>query len=127
MGYAGIQTMLLTYKMRKADKEFELTQITNEYIEAQSKYTAVNDELKQLKAGLNPSDDEYSYEVEVEALDAEYDSRLEKIAAWEDELQQKQSNCETEISMLNGYIDSWSKALTTNIQKAHDYGPKASG
>ena len=127
MGYAGIQTMLLAYKMRKADKEFELTQITNEYVEAQSKYTAVNDELKQLKAGLNPSDDEYSYEVEVEALDAKYDSRLEKIAAWEDELQHKQSDCETEISMLDGYIDSWSKALQTNIQKAHSYGPAASG
>lgn len=125
MGYAGIQTMLLAYKMRKADKEFELTQITNQYIEKQSEYTAVNDELKQAKASLDSTDPDYSYQVE--ALDAQYDSELAEIASWEDELQQKQSNCETEISMLNGYIDSWSKALTTNIQKAHDYGPKASG
>ena len=125
MGYAGIQTMLLTYKMRKADKEFELTQITNEYIEKQSEYTAVNDELKQIKAGLDSTDPDYSYQVE--ALDAQYDSELAEIANWEDELQQKQSNCETEISMLNGYIDSWSKALQTNIQKAHSYGPAASG
>ncbi len=125
MGYAGIQTMLLTYKMRKADKEFELTQITNEYIEKQSEYAAVNDRLTQIKAGLDTTDPDYSYQVE--KLDEDYNNDLAEIASWEDDLQQKQSNCETEISMLNGYIESWSKALQTNIQKAHSYGPNASG
>ena len=34
MAYAGIQTMLLAYKMRKSDKEFEATQIAQQLYNA---------------------------------------------------------------------------------------------
>lgn len=125
MGYAGIQTMLLTYKMRKADKEFELAEISNNYTQAVAKSSAVNDELKQVKASLDSTDEDYGYQLE--ALDEHYGDELAEIAAWEDDLQQQQSNCQTEISQLDGYISSWEKALQTNIQKAHSYGPSASG
>ena len=30
MAYAGIQTMLLAYKMRRSDKQFELSQIAHQ-------------------------------------------------------------------------------------------------
>lgn len=125
MGYAGIQTMLLTYKMRKADKEFELAQISNNYTQAVSESNSLNDELKQMKTSLDSTDDDYGYQLE--QLDEIYGDKLADVAAWEDELQQRQSNCETEISQLDGYINSWEKALQTNIQKAHSYGPSASG
>ena len=48
--------------------------------------------------------------------------QMAEIADWEDELEQQQSNCETEISLLNGYINSWQSALQQNISKDHTYG-----
>lgn len=111
--------------MRKADKEFELAEISNKYTQAVSESHAINDELKEVKANLDSTSDDYGYQLE--ELDANYGIELAKIAAMEDELQQQQSDCETEIAQLDGYINSWEKALQTNIQKAHSYGPAASG
>ena len=120
MAYAGIQTMLLAYKMRKSDKEFEATQI------AQQLYTAIKDssslgewrdqELSKL------SEDDPDYDTQVDEIENQYNEDLKDIAAWEDELEQQKSNCETEIKQLDGYISSWQSALTSNIQKSHTYG-----
>ena len=43
MAYAGIQTMLLAYKMRKSDKEFELSQIANKLEVYTRNSTSIND------------------------------------------------------------------------------------
>lgn len=125
MGYAGIQTMLLTYKMRKADKEFELAQISQKLTEAVSEKGDISNELAAAKAELSEDDPEYGDKAT--AYDQQFEKELEDVAAWEDELEQQQSNCQTTISQLDGYINSWEKALQTNIQKAHSYGPAASG
>ena len=125
MAYAGIQTMLLAYKMRKSDKEFELTQISQKLMAATRD---ASDYAKAYQAGKNAliqefgSEDEPGYEVALDDLTEQRDLELAELAEWEDNLEQQQSNCETEISMLDGYINSWQSALQQNIAKDHTYG-----
>ncbi len=120
MAYAGIQTMLLAYKMQKCDKEFELMQISNDLASATKQMGEVSEAFEEVKSGLDKDDPDY--EAQIDALDDEYNNQLAEIAAWEDELQQKESNCNTQISLLSGYIESWQSALQSNIAKAHQYG-----
>lgn len=120
MAYAGIQTMLLAYKMQKSDKEFELMQITNQRAQATKDSGALAENYEAKKAELDKDDPDY--ETQVDELDDKYNLELSDIAAWEDELQQKESNCNTQISLLDGYINTWTSALQSNIKTSHTYG-----
>ena len=120
MAYAGIQTMLLAYKMQKSDKEFQLMQITNQLTAATKDSSALSENRDAKLSEL--SKDDPNYEEYVDEIDKEYEYDLAEIAAWEDELQQKQSDCNTQISLLDGYINTWTTALQQNIAKGHTYG-----
>ena len=120
MAYAGIQTMLLAYKMQKSDKEFQLMQITNQLTDATKDSSALSENRDAKLSEL--SKDDPNYEAYVDEIDKEYKYDLAEIAAWEDELQQKQSDCNTQISLLDGYINTWTTALQQNIAKGHTYG-----
>ena len=120
MAYAGIQTMLLAYKMQKSDKEFQLMQITNQLTAATKDSSALSENRDAKLSEL--SKDDPNYEAYVDEIDEEYKNDLADIAAWEDELQQKQSDCNTQISLLDGYINTWQSALQQNIGKSHKYG-----
>ena len=120
MAYAGIQTMLLAYKMRKSDKEFEATQIAQQLYTATKDSSSLSEWRDQELSKL--SEDDPNYDAQVDDVENQYNEDLKDIAAWEDELEQQKSNCETEIKQLDGYISSWEQALQTNIQKAHTYG-----
>lgn len=120
MAYAGIQTMLLAYKMRKSDKEFEATQIAQQLYTATKDSSSLSEWRDQELSKL--SEDDPDYDTQVDDVENQYNEDLKDIAAWEDELEQQKSNCETEIKQLDGYISSWEQALQTNIQKAHTYG-----
>ena len=120
MAYAGIQTMLLAYKMRKSDKEFEATQIAQQLYNATKESSALSEWRDQELGKL--SEDDPNYDAQVDGVENKYNEDLKDIATWEDELEQEKSNCETEIKQLDGYISSWEQALQTNIQKAHTYG-----
>lgn len=123
MAYAGIQTMLLAYKMQKSDKEFELMQITNQRSQATKDSSALSENYEAKKAELDKDDPDY--ESQVDELDDQYNLELSDIAAWEDELQQKESNCNTQISLLNGYINTWTSALQSNVKTSHTYGAQS--
>lgn len=120
MAYAGIQTMLLAYKMRKSDKEFEATQIAQQLYNATKESSSLSEWRDQELGKL--SEDDPNYDAQVDGVEKKYNEDLKDIATWEDELEQEKSNCETEIKQLDGYISSWEQALQTNIQKAHTYG-----
>lgn len=120
MAYAGIQTMLLAYKMRKSDKEFEATQIAQQLYNATKESSSLSEWRDQELGQL--SEDDPNYDAQVDGVENKYNEDLKDIATWEDELEQEKSNCETEIKQLDGYISSWEQALQTNIQKAHTYG-----
>ena len=120
MAYAGIQTMLLAYKMRKSDKEFEATQIAQQLYTATKDSSSLSEWRDQELSKL--SEDDPNYDAQVDKVENKYNTDLKDIAAWEDDLEQQKSNCETEIKQLDGYISSWEQALQTNIQKAHTYG-----
>ncbi len=120
MAYAGIQTMLLAYKMRKSDKEFEATQIAQKLLTATKDSTSLTEWREQELAKI--SEDDPNYDTAVDEIEGQYKLDLKDVAEWEDELEQQQSNCETEIKQLDGYISSWEQALQTNVQKAHTYG-----
>ena len=120
MAYAGIQTMLLAYKMRKSDKEFEATQIAQKLLTATKDSTSLTEWREQELAKI--SEDDPNYDTAVDKIEGQYKLDLNDVAEWEDELEQQQSNCETEIKQLDGYISSWEQALQTNVQKAHTYG-----
>lgn len=120
MAYAGIQTMLLAYKMRKSDKEFEATQIAQKLLTATKDSTSLTEWREQELAKI--SEDDPNYDTAVDEIESQYKLDLKDVAEWEDELEQQQSNCETEIKQLDGYISSWEQALRTNVQKAHTYG-----
>lgn len=120
MAYAGIQTMLLAYKMRKSDKEFEATQIAKQLYNATKESSSLSEWRDQELGKL--SEDDPNYDAQVDGVENKYNEDLKDIATWEDELEQEKSNCETEIKQLDGYISSWEQALQTNIQKAHTYG-----
>lgn len=120
MAYAGIQTMLLAYKMRKSDKEFEATQIAQKLLTATKDSTSLTEWREQELAKI--SEDAPNYDTAVDEIESQYKLDLKDVAEWEDELEQQQSNCETEIKQLDGYISSWEQALQTNVQKAHTYG-----
>ncbi len=120
MAYAGIQTMLLAYKMRKSDKEFEATQIAQKLYNTTKDSSSLSEWRDQELGKI--SEDDPNYDAQVDGVEEKYNKELKDIAKWEDELEQQQSNCETEIKQLDGYISSWEQALQTNVQKAHTYG-----
>ena len=120
MAYAGIQTMLLAYKMRKSDKEFEATQIAQQLYNATKESSSLSEWRDQELGKL--SEDDPNYDAQVDGVENKYNEDLKDIATWEDELEQEKSNCETEIKQLDGYISSWEQALQTKIQKDHTYG-----
>mgnify|MGYP004530685437 FL=1 len=120
MAYAGIQTMLLAYKMRKSDKEFEATQIAQQLYNTTKDSSSLSEWRDQELGKI--SEDDPNYDAQVDGVEEKYNKELKDIAKWEDELEQQKSNCETEIKQLDGYISSWEQALQTNIQKAHTYG-----
>lgn len=125
MAYAGIQTMLLSYKMQKSDKEFELMQITNKRSQATKDSSALSENYEAKKAELKEQyaeDDPDYYNEAIDKLDDDYNLDLADIADWEDELQQKESNCNTQIKLLDGYITTWTSALQNGIKNAHTYG-----
>lgn len=120
MAYAGIQTMLLAYKLRKTDVESQAIEITRKLNEATRNTNAASDAYQLEKAELDKDDPDY--DEQLEAIQDDYKSELAKITAWEDDLEQQKSNCETEIKLLDGYISSWQGALQQNVAKAHTYG-----
>lgn len=122
MAYAGIQTMLLAYKMRKSDKEFEATQIAQKLYNATKDSSALSEWRNQELSKL--SEDDPDYDSQVDEIENQYNTDLKDIASWEDDLEQQKSDAETEIKELDGYISSWEQALQTNVQKAHTYGPQ---
>lgn len=124
MAYAGIQTMLLSYKMQKSDKEFELMQITNQRTQATKQSGALSEDYQAKKAELKEqySTDDPEYEAQIDELDDSYNTDLAEIASWENDLQQKESDCNTQIKMLDGYITTWTSALQNGIKNAHTYG-----
>ena len=124
MAYAGIQTMLLAYKMRKSDKQFELSQIAHTLEVYTRDSSSINDlyAAKKTEAAEQYGKDTVEYEDAVDELDSEMNLKLADIAEMENDLSQKKSDCETEISQLDGYITSWTTALQEGIKKSHNYG-----
>ena len=120
MAYVGIQTMLLAYKMRKSDKEFELMQITQDRLAATRDSKNVSQEYLDAKNELNADDPNYAEAYK--ELNDQYNLDLADLAEMEDELETKQQAAESEISYLDGYIQSWQAALQEGIGKAHTYG-----
>jgi len=120
MAYAGIQTLLLAYKQRLSDKQFEMMQISNERRAVVAKGKEYTTDYSLAKGALNP--DEVSYGDQLDELDNAYNMDMKEIALMEDELDDRQSNCETEMGYLNGYITSWEAALNQSISKDHTYG-----
>lgn len=122
MAYVGIQTMLLAYKMRKSDKEFELMQITEKRLAETRNQTKVSQEYIDAKSELDKDDPNYAEDYK--ELEAQYNIDLAEIAEMEDELDTKKASAESEIAYLNNYIESWQSALQQNVGKAHQYGPQ---
>ncbi len=125
MAYAGIQTLLLTYKMQKADKEFHLSKVSDEYFKTLKESDACNTQLQKEKNKLMEEyeDDPEGYTEALEDLDDYYEENiLAEMAAKEELLQQEISNDNTQIKQLDGYINSWTTALQSSIAKTHTYG-----
>lgn len=120
MAYASIQTLLVSYKMQKADEEFKLSQLSLEHIEKTKESKAINDELNAEKAAVSSDDPEYAQKLS--DIDDKFRADLEEIAAWESSLEHEKDNCEVKIKQLDGYINSWQSALTAGIQSSHTYG-----
>ncbi|MBR2526473.1 hypothetical protein IKE67_08425 [bacterium] len=120
MGYAAIQTMLLSYKLEKSNKEFELMQITNKLTEEASKSRQLADAVIDAKSEV--SEDDPDYVETLEAINDEYNLELAEIAEMEDELDRKKRSCETQIGYLDGYIETWTAALQQDVAKSHTYG-----
>ena len=125
MAYAGIQTMLLSYKMQKADTEFHLASVTAKYTAKTRESDNLNEELQKAKNAV--SYDDPNYAARLEYIDNQYSLKLADVADWEEKLQQEMNNDQVEIKQLDGYIESWTAALQTNVTKTHTYGPNASG
>ena len=120
MAYAGIQTMLLAYKMQKTDKESQLSEISQKLLQETRNSKAASEDYSLSKSELDKDDP--SYDDQLDELNDNYKEQLAEIASWEEELEQQKSDCETEIKLLDGYINSWQSALQANVQKAHTYG-----
>ncbi len=120
MAYAGIQSMLLAYKMRKSDKEFELMQISQKLISETRDKTQMSEDYLNAQAEL--SKDDPNYAEAYEANKNEYEMKLADIAQMEEDLETQKESANTEISFLNEAINNWQEALKTGIQKAHTYG-----
>ena len=126
MSYIGINQMLLSYKMRRSNKEFELMQISNERAKAQSKISTLEEKRSNSIYSVPVDEDNTDkYLNYIDEIEAEYELNMADLAAWEDELQQKDSSCQSEINMLTNYISNWEKALQSKIGSSHTYGPAA--
>ncbi|MBR1943355.1 hypothetical protein IJ843_06435 [bacterium] len=120
MAYAGIQTLLLAYKQRQSDKQFELMQISNERKAVVAKGKEYTEDYSIAKGALNP--DDVTYGDDLDDLANAYNMDMKEIALMEDELDDRKSNCETELNYISGYISSWEAALNQSIAKDHTYG-----
>jgi len=86
--------------------------------EEQAKY---NDELNTVYYDYYEDDPE-TYELLTEQLENEHELTLANLNSWEEELELKKNDLETQLNEINSYESSWTKLLQTNIKNDFSYG-----
>ena len=125
MAISNLHETLLFYTRQKAlinDKlstnMMNLLSSSKQVAEEQAKY---NDELNSVYYNYYEEDPE-TYELLTEQLENEHELTLANLNSWEEELELKKNDLETQLNEINSYESSWTKLLQTNIKNDFSYG-----
>lgn len=125
MAISNLHETLLMYTRQKAlinDKlsttMMNLLSSSKQVAEEQAKY---NDELNTVYYGYYEDDPE-TYELLTEQLENAHELTLANLNSWEEELELKKNDLETQLNEINSYESSWTKLLQTNIKNDFSYG-----
>lgn len=125
MAISNLHETLLMYTRQKAlinDKlstnMMNLLNSSKQVAEEQAKY---NDELNTVYYDYYEDDPE-TYELLTEQLENEHELTLANLNSWEEELELKKNDLETQLNEINSYESSWTKLLQTNIKNDFSYG-----
>jgi len=129
MSIAALHGTLLLYTQEKANLTSTLMGIMDNLNVANlnstelMEQTGVKRAYYNQKAQENPDyADSTEYEIQTDAVEADYQLQLAQINSWESQLQTEKGNCETELKVITAYEESWTTLLKNNIKKDFTYG-----
>ena len=129
MAYAGVFSLLQTYKMQKCDSDYQLQLYMMNYTSATEDSQSVNDYFDAKRNELNTeliknpekaTDDDYLERQE--ELEDEFNQALAEIAGEEEYWQMKQDTEQTKNALLQKNVENFQKMLESNIASSHTYG-----
>lgn len=129
MAYAGVFSLLQTYKMQKCDSDYQLQLYMRSTLEASEGSQEVNNNFDARRNKLhdelkdNPSKATDADYLKREAmLDKEFEQALAEVAGEEQFWQMKQDCEQTKNALLQKNVENFQKMLEANIASSHTYG-----
>lgn len=125
MAISNIHDTLLLYTKQKAlinDKlstnMMDLLNSSKQTAQEQSLYNKKMDDIYYNYY----EDDQDTYELLVEQLQQDHETKLANLNSWESELEVEKNNLETQLNEITTFESTWTKLLQTNIKNDFSYG-----
>ena len=125
MAISNIHETLLMYTKQKTLINNKISTVmmnmlnaSKQTAEEQSKYNNKVDDYYHTYYETDPE----SYEILVEQAEQDHELELATINSWEEELELKKNNLETQLNAINTFETTWTKLLQTNIKNDFSYG-----
>lgn len=124
MSFSGIQATINFYTVEQADLTNQLTDIMQNITAAGSQTSAIADKTSKQRSlveeTLSSGTDEYQNQMN--DIENDYELELSKINSWENQLEIKKQQLETQLQATTSYKESFTAALKQNVQADFKYG-----
>ena len=91
--------------------------------------TSIRDQFKTLFKNDKTLQEDYNhyteipdFEEQIDKITAEFQDKLDELAAWETAIDAQITTNSTELEEINTYMESYKSMLSTNIQEDFDFG-----
>ena len=139
MAIAAIHETLLTYTWRKSTLAREISELQSyktlalmEQGDVNAMFNAKKSDIKDFYKHLYNTDDTYAqykdyteipdFKDAMDRIDAEMQDELDRIAAWEREIDAQITTKDTELQEINAYTESMKTMRSSNIQEDFNFG-----
>jgi len=123
MSFSGIQATINFYTVEQADLTNELTGIMQDITAAGSQTTLIADSTSKKRSLVEQtcSSGTDAYQNQMNNIENDYELEMSKINSWENQLEVKKQQLETELQATTNYKESFTSALKQNVQADFKY------
>lgn len=142
MAISNLHETLLSYAYQKSQLNLQIAQLQAQktlslYSQADARSIKAQDEheIREFYKALYESDEEYSgkykdytqipdFEAEMDKIAAKYQDEMDRLNAWETELDAQITTNSAQIEEINAYTESMKSMLSSNIQEDFNFALK---